>query len=460
MNHGDPDPSRGTGLRAWRQDALLRRVLRNSGYLFGSNVIGALLSIVTANLLGVAGLGVLGVVTSLVSNINRLLSFRMGEVVVKHMGEYLARGDRQRAAAIVKIAFLTEGLTSLAAYLVLAALAPLAARFIAKDPSTTVLFLVYGLSILGNFGQEVATGVLQVGGHFRSQAAINLGQSVLLAVLLVAAALTGAGLWAVTLIYLLGKLILGLGPLAVALYRLPGMLGAGWWRAPLALIPDRRALAGFAINTNFSGTINVLARDSEQLWISFFFSPVEAGYFKVALSLINLIVMPVTPFISTTFPEITRAVALREWARLRSLLRRVTLLAAAWTAAVGVGLLAVGRPVLFSDWTFFGRSFHIYRPEFLPAFPALMILLLGYGVANVLFWNRTLLLALGQAAYPFQIGLASALVKVVLTVLLVPTYGYLMEAALLTLYFVASVGLTTWRGLSLVRAHQSAPEAA
>lgn len=460
MNHGDPDPSRGSRWRAWRQDALLQRVLRNSGYLFGSNVISAVLSIVTANLLGVAGLGVLGVVTSLVSNINRLLSFRMGEVVVKHMGEYLARDDRPRAAAIVKIAFLTEGLTSLAAYGVLAALAPLAARFIAKDPATTPLFLVYGLSILGNFGQEVATGVLQVGGHFRSQAAINMGQSVLLAVLLVWAALTGAGLWAVTLIYLVGKLILGLGPLAVALYRLPAMLGAGWWRAPLALIPDRRALAGFAINTNFSGTINVLARDSEQLWISFFFSPVEAGYFKVALSLINLIVMPVTPFISTTFPEITRTVALRQWARLRSLLRRVTLLAAAWTAAVGVGLLAVGRPVLFSDWTIFGRSFHIYRPEFLPAFPALMILLLGYGVANVLFWNRTLLLALGQAAYPFQIGLASALVKVALTLLLVPTYGYLMEAALLSLYFIASVGLTTWRGLSLVRARENAPEAA
>ncbi len=445
-----------SALRSWGQDALLKRVLRNSGYLFGSNVIGAVLSILTANLLGVAGVGVLGVVTSLVANLNRLFSFRMGEVVVKHMGEYLARDDRPRAAAIVKLALLAEGLTSLAAYGVLAALAPLAARFIAKDPATLPLFLVYGLSILANFGTETATGVLQVGNHFRGQAAINLGQSLLLAALVVAAALTGAGLWAVLLIYLLGKVILGLGPIALALRWLPEMVGPGWWRAPLSLIPDRRALAGFALHTNFSGTINVLARDSGQLWISYFFSPVEVGYFKVALSLINLIVMPVTPFISTTFPEITRAAALRQWARLRGLLRRVTLLAAAWTAAVGVGLLAVGRPLLFSEWSLFGRTFHIYRAEFLPAFPALMILLLGYGVANILFWNRTLLLALGQAAYPFRVGLAATLAKVALTVLLVPAYGYLMEAALLSLYFIASVGITTGRGLALVRARERA----
>lgn len=447
-------------LRSWSQDVLLKRVLRNSGYLFGSNVIGAVLSILTANLLGVAGVGVLGVVTSLVANINRLFSFRMGEVVVKHMGEYLAHDDRPRAAAIVKAGLMVEGLTSLAAYLVLALLSPFAAQYIAKDPLTTPLFLVYGLSILANFGQEAATGVLQVGNHFRGQALINLAQSVLLALLVVIAALTGAGIWTVMLIYLLGKVILGLGPLALALYWLPKMLGPGWWRAPLSLIPDWRGLTRFAINTNFSGTINVLARDSEQLWISYFFSPVEAGYFKVALSLINLIVMPVTPFISTTFPEITRTVALRQWARLRSLLRRVTLVAAAWTLAVGVGLLAVGRPVLFADWNLFGRTFHVYRAEFLPAYPALLILLVGYGIANVLFWNRTLLLALGQAAYPFQVGLVTALAKVALTVLLVPTFGYLMEAALLTLYFAASVGITTWRGLGLVRAGEQHPGAA
>ena len=440
-----------SALRAWGEDVLLKRVVRNSSYLFGSNVIGAVLSILTANLLGVESYGILGVVTTLVANINRLFSFRMGEVVVKNMGEFLAKNERERAAAIVKAAGLAEGLTSIAAYLLLALCAPLAARYIAKDLSALPLFLIYGTTILGNITTETATGVLQVGNHYRSQAMINLAQSVLVAVLIVFAAFSKAGLWEVTLIYMAGKMVLGLGPIVVALYWLPRMLGRDWWRASFSLLPPRRQLFRFAISTNFSGTINVVARDSENLWISYFFSPLEAGYFKVALALINLIGMPITPFISTTYPEITRTIVLKQWSHLRSLLSRVTAIAAGWTAAVAVGLVMLGKPILFSNGSLFGHTFHIYKPEYLPAFPALLILLLGYGLANILFWNRTLLLALGQADYPLKIGFYTALVKVSLTVLLVPHFGYLMEAALLSLYLLASVGLTARRGLRDVR---------
>lgn len=446
-------------LRAWGQDVLLKRVVRNSTYLFASQAIGAVLSIVTANLLGVASFGVLEVITRLVSNINRLLSFRMGEVVVKHMGEAVAQGDQQRAAAVVKAAGLAEGATSLLAYGALALITPWAARNLAHDPSLAPLFLIYGLSILGSITNETATGVLQVGNHFRSQAVINLVQSLLVAVLLGLAAVYRAGLWQVALIYLTGKIILGFSPIVLALYWLPRMLGRGWWKASLRLLPERRSLGIFAINTNLSGTINVLARDSEGLWISYFFSTVEVGYFKVAMALINLIVMPITPFISTTFPEMTRTIALKQWRKLRNLLRRVTLIAAGWTGMVAAGLLVLGKPVLFSNWVLFGRTFHIYSPAYAPAYPALLILLVGYSIASIFFWNRTLLLGFGNAAYPLKAGLVTAVVKTALTIWLVPLYGYLMEALLLTLYFTAWVGFTVRRGLAeLSREEKLAPE--
>ena len=47
---------------AWKKDQVLGRVVRNSGYLFASNVITALLSIFTANLLGVERFGALSIV--------------------------------------------------------------------------------------------------------------------------------------------------------------------------------------------------------------------------------------------------------------------------------------------------------------------------------------------------------------------------------------------------------------
>jgi O-antigen/teichoic acid export membrane protein len=443
-------------LREWSEDYLLKRVVRNSAFLFASNVINPLVSILTANLLGVAVFGVLGIVTSFVSNINRLLSFRMGDVVVKYLGEYLARDDKIRAAAVVKAAALIEGLTSIVAYGVLVALAPLGAKYLSDDPTLLPLFLLFGTSILANLTTETATGVLQVGNHFRSQAAINLIQTLVTAGLVVYTYLTGGGLVMVVIAYLAGKVILGLSPLLLALYWLPRMLGRDWWKASFDQLPPLRGLMRFSIFTNFSGTINMIARDSEILWVGYFFSPLVAGYYKTALALINLIVMPITPFISTTFPEITRSIVKKQWERLLTLLKRVTIIAAGWTFAVAIGLVLFGQRVLFEPWQIFGRSFSIYKSEFSPALVVLMILLVGFGAANILFWNRPLLLALGLAETSLWVGFWAMTAKVILAFIIVPRAGYLSEAALLSAYFVVSVGSMVYKGLREVSRRRAA----
>jgi O-antigen/teichoic acid export membrane protein len=442
--------------RAFTGDRLLRRVVRNSTYLFASNIIAAVLGIVTANLLGVAVFGILGIITGFVADVNRLFSFRMNDVVVRYVGEAMARGEKERAAAVVKAAGLAEALTSLAAFGVLALLAPLGARFFAKDALLGPLFVLYGLSILANLNYETATGVLQVTGHFRTQALINLAQSVLVAVLIVSAALRGGGLFDVLWAYLIGKFTLGLGPVAAALFWLPSAIKPDWWRARLSLLPPWRELVRFAFSTNFSATINLVARDSEVPWVGLFFGPVVAGYYKIALQVINLVVMPINPFISTTFPEITRAVTERAWQRLRDLLRRVSLIAGGWTAAVALGLLLFGRQVLFSNWEIFGRTFHIYDAAYEPAFPVLLLLLIGYGVANTVFWSRPLLLAQGLADFALTVSFLAMLGKLALGILLLPRAGYLAEAVFLSLYFSVSVGVMVWRGLRGIQGTETA----
>lgn len=452
-------PSAAQGWRSrlldWGRDRLLARVLKNSSYLFGSYVIGAVLTVVTARLLGVAEFGVLGTVTVFVANINRLFSFRMGEVVVKYMGEALAQGEKERAAAVVKVAFLTEAVTSLLAFAVLILLAPLAATYFAKDAQADHLFILYGLSILANAFSEAAVGVLQVTNHFRSQALINLVQTVLVAVLLGVAAVTRASLLFVLGVYLIGKIILGLGPVLVALYWLLRVLGKGWWRAPFSALPPLREAVRFAIHTNFSGTVTMVARDSEVPVVSFFFGPAAAGTYKIALALINLIVQPINPLISTTFPEITRTFARREWPRLRTLLQRITLVAAGWTGLVTVGLVLVGRPLLFQPWSIAGRTIDLLS-EYAPAYPLVLILLVGYGAANILFWNRPLLLAQGQAGFPFRVSLVAMLVKVALVLILLPQAEVWVAAALLSAYLLVTVAVIAWRGLRGIEQAQSA----
>ncbi len=426
--------------QAWRQDRLLGMVIRNSGHLFSGNTIGTALSLVqsifAAKLLGVENVGVMGVVTVFASTVNRLFSFRMGELVVKYMDQYRAEGRPDRAAAVVKVAALTESITSLLAFVVLVLLAPLAARIIAHDPQTAPFFLLYGLIIPGNLATETATGVLQVARRFRAQAFINIGQSVLTAVIIVSAWLLHGNMLVVVLAYTLGKLILGIGPMVLAWDSLGKIFGAGWWRASFRLLPPRKELASFAMSTNLSATLNMIVRDSELLWVGFFLTTRDVGYYKIALAIINLVVAPINPLISATYPELSRSVAEKSWAQLRRLLRRVSLLAAGWSVGVSLALLVFGNWVIL-----------LYGAEYLPAYPALMVLLAGYGVANILFWNRSLLLVLQRPTFPFQVMLWIGLAKVLLAFVLVPRFGYIAEAALLSAYLAISVAIIVWQGL-------------
>ena len=442
-------------LKSWGKDVVLKKVVGNSAYLIGSQVVSAVLSILTANLLGVASFGALGVVISFVTNINRLLSFRMADFVVRYMGGFLAEDKRKEAAAVVKVAALTELATSLVAYGVLVLLSGWGAATFAKDPTTRSLFLIYGITILGNVMTETATGALQVMGHFRSQALLNLLQSLLTAGLFVLVFVNQGGIFAVMLVYLVGKMVLGIGPVLLALHWLPQSLGKRWWRTPLrGNLPPLGPMARFAISSNFSGTITLVARDSEVLWVSYFFDTTVGGYFKVALAVINLMVMPITPFISTSFPEMTRHVVRKQWAQLKQLLTRVTVISGAWTGAVAAGLLLLGQQLLFSPWSLFGHTIYIYKEAYAPAYGVLLVILIGFGIANIFFWDRSLLLAFGKAELPLKVSFFTMLGKVLLAFLIVPKLGYLAEAALFSAYFVVTVGILASRGLAEIR-HQA-----
>lgn len=419
--------------KSFKEDALLKKIIRNTSYMLTSTTITMGLSLIqtVVVLRTLTGLeyGVLGVITAFGTNINRLFSFRMGEVIVKYMGGYLAQGEKDRAAAILKLAMLSEALTSLVTFVILILIAPLGATLFADDAAYSRLFIFYGISILGNLINESATGVLQVGGHFRSQAIINVGSSALTMIIILGAYFGGGGLSMIVGAYLAGKIVLGIGSAVYGLIRARDLLGAGWWKQPIRGLPSLRSLAKFSISSNLSGTMMMLVRDNEVLWISLLLTPLEAGYFKIAAAIVNPVLSLTAPLIGTSFPEISNLTAKKAWPQLRSLLRRVTLISGGMIVAMSAFLILFGKLIL--AWL---------KPEMLPAYPAMVILLLGLGFGNVFFWNRPLLLSLGMPEVPFRLTLIFGALKLGLTFLLVPQMGYVMEAALLAGFFILSVG--------------------
>ncbi len=429
-------------ISSFRDDNLFQRVIGNSLHLFSNNTIALGLSVLqgalVTRLLGPAGFGLLGIIMFYASTVNSIFSFRMSELVVRYGGEYLERGEKGKASALMKAASLTELLVSVLAFIIVSVTAFWAEANLAKTSGVAWMFTIYAVGLLANFNVETATGVLQVTDRIKWQGRINLIQSIATTTIIVIAFLSNGTLETILFAYLLSKTILGLGMFIAAQIQLHRVLGGGWWRESFSAIAEWRELIRFALSSNISATIIKIFRESEILWVGFFLSTTAAGYYRVAYMLVSFLSIVTDPLIASTFPEINRLVVQNSWERLKDFLRKVTSLSFAYNFAIAIGF------VLFGQWAIL-----IYSNEtFLPAYPAMIALVAGLAFNYTLFWNRPLLLSLGLPEYPIKVTLVVGLIKIALAFILVPRFGIVAAGALLSFYYIASVGMMAWRGIN------------
>jgi O-antigen/teichoic acid export membrane protein len=459
---------------------LIRRVITNSGYLFSAAGFVAVLSLVQniliGRIVGVTGIGILATIIMFTSVINKFASFRMSELVIKYIGLYSENDEPARAAAIFKAACLVELLASLLAFSLACLLAPLGARWLAKEPALTGWFILYGLIIIANLVAESSTGLLQIFNRYRWIAMMSvLGGVVTLSMIAVVyifyqmnislipdwlsfqgyepgegksivESLSNLALPAILVAYLVGKIASALGLTVSAMWLAGKHWGKAWWRTPLGILrPQTRELAAFATSTNISATLSLVNKDAEALWISLFRSPTETGYYKTALSLINLVQMPVSPLPQATYPELSREVARKDWHGVRDVLRKGSLISGSFTLVISMLLALLGQQLILL----------LYKdPGFLPAYPALLVLIPGFLVANTFYWNRISLLALGRPDYPTKLNLILAGLKLVGIFLLVPRFGYMASAALLSASYLAGVSIAAWKTRAILAQKQ------
>jgi O-antigen/teichoic acid export membrane protein len=411
----------------WKENPILRKLARNFGYLFSSNMISAGLSmmqgIFSARLLGVAGFGTLGTITIFVTVINKITSFRMGELVIKYVGEFNENNDQPRAAALFKAAALTELIASLVAFGLVWLAAPLGALYFTKDASLARWFVVYGGIILANLITESSTGLLQLFDRFRRMAGLNVLQSVVTLGLIMLAWWQNTGLLGALVAYLCGKVISAVGLTLAAQVEATRRWGSGWWKVSLRLLrPQVRQLVRFAVSTNLSSSLSLISRDSGILWVSYFSSPTQAGYYKLAMALANYIQLPIAPLPQATYPEMSRAVARKKWADFRYLMRTGTRLAGGYSLLVASGLVVIGKPLIQT----------LYTAAFLPTYPGLIIMLIGIVFSSALYWARSGLLSLGLADYATKVNFLITIVSVVGLVSLLPKFGFIGSTLVFT----------------------------
>jgi O-antigen/teichoic acid export membrane protein len=197
-----------------------------------------------------------------------------------------------------------------------------------------------------------------------------------------------------------------------------------------------------------SATINLINKDSELLWVAYFRNPTETGYYKLAMTLLNMVQMPVNPMVSTTYSELSREVANKRWQNVKKLLYQGSLVAGGYTLLASLFLLV------------FGQSFIniAYSAQYLPTYPALIILLIGVLVANTFYWRRPVLLALGLPDHLTKVSFGAAVLKILGYFYFVPSWGYLGCAVLLSGYNIFTSLVNTSKAVITLRHREAAVE--
>ena len=331
------------GSGGWR-DEVLRRLLKNVGWLVSGNALSAGLGLITlaltARALGPAGLGVLALVEAYARLVDRLLRLEPWQAVIKYGAEALEHGRDDRFGQLLKFAFLLDLGGALLASLIALGGAFLVGPWFGFDQQTSELAAVYSLTIMLSLG-ATPTAVLRLFDRFALFAALDVVLAVLRLAAVALAWASGAGLWTFLLIALAAQIGRPLSLLALAWRELFRHGRAGCWRESLTGVTRNFAgLWDFIWWLNLSVLIRKSTRELDTLLVGALLDPAAVGIYHVAKRLGDAALKVGTPIQQAVFPDIARLWTCRQIARLRRTVLHVNLVAAS-IAALGLAVVAL-----------------------------------------------------------------------------------------------------------------------
>jgi O-antigen/teichoic acid export membrane protein len=216
---------------------------------------------------------------------------------------------------------------------------------------------------------------------------------------------------------------------------------------------ENERILPFMVQTNISNSVSMFWTQIGTLAVGAVAGPAEAGGFRFARRLSKGILRPVQPAILAIYPEMTRMVAEEDHRRLRTMVIRVSALAALLALGVVLATWIGGRQILH---LLAGRQF-----EF--AYPLLVLLMVASAIELVGFVFEPLQNAHGHSWNVLRSKLWAAAIYCALLVIMLPTLGAsgaAWAAIVCALVLVAQLAYLTVKTIRGTGPETAAPEVA
>ncbi len=197
----------------------------------------------------------------------------------------------------------------------------------------------------------------------------------------------------------------------------------------------------FGFYVVLTNSIGIISTEIDSLMIGYFMNATDVGYYAVAIIFIQGLTLIPDAIQRVTTPLIATFYGKRDVESIRSLIKETV------TKVVFI--------ILFIDliMIIFGKTLIriIFTDEFIPAYPPLLILLIGYSIYAAYVSIGTCLASIGKVQIIFKISVVCAGLNTILNVILISKFG-LIGAACAT---SASLVFTTLTNIYFVNKYTS-----
>ena len=370
-------------------------------------------TILLVRFLGATVLGLFILVRVYPEMVQQILDCRTRETIIRYLGEFVALNQRDRAASVVRLVWMVDAAAGMLAMAVVFPTIPLAARFIAHDPSVAVPMALYVVAQFAGTVDSASGPVLRVFGRFKTASAMGAVKHTVRFAAVVAVLLLGGEI--VPLIYTMVVIEVAylLVSTCISLSVLRKSIGFRVRGTVQAINDRRREIIKFLVQTNVASTLKMTSEKLVMVVVGALGGPAVAAYYKVATQVGSSIMLLSDPLYVVVYPSLSKMAARKEWSSMfagLSRLGRIATAVALPAAAIATGLMFVLVPAIF------GSDF---SKAVLPA----IIVLWGVIPDVIYFWAGAVLACLDQVGRLVRYRAIASAIQLAIAASTIPFIG-------------------------------------
>lgn len=380
-------------IKAFLNDKDFNRLLRNGSKLFtGSSVVTIiqfLQVVLLTRFLKTDGYGSYVSLVALVMLVNQFFDVRVSEMAVKFGAEFLVKKDLQRLAAVIKLSYLIDLTTGALAFFVMTVGAGWASNNILHDPGLKSLVQLYTLTLFISTVDNTSSAVLRITDHFGWSSIYAISMAGLEFGLMSLFLVKGLGLPGVIIAHVAKDSVSAIINLGLAWKAIsPAVDLEGFKKSSIRLLRNYYpAITKQIFSTNFIAYARMMAAKADVLILAYFRSPMEVGFYKIAMQLSGMVLRVTDPLFVAVLPDLTRLWTQGAVVRFRGLLKKATIIAASILVPAGIAISLLRLPIISI----------LFGTEFAPAGDIVLIAVWGFVIAGVFFWLWPAFLSIGRS---------------------------------------------------------------